>query len=130
MVPVLTFQYHEIYDSCKTEFFMKMTIQLPFIYEKPLASTTNFLLLGLILAYKLSGVLTKLSANELCILTCSFQCCIYSGVQGNTTLKTELGLGSFEHMKSNSLCSAKHINLLVRKLMKVHFLEEYMSAFY
>lgn len=113
---------------------MKMTVALPFIYEKPLASTTSFLLLRLILAHKLSGVLTKLSATELCVLTSSFLCCVFSGVQGNTTSKTELGLSSFEHIKSNSQCSAKHINLLVRKclgvLMNVHSLEEYTCAFY
>lgn len=72
MLLVIALQYHEICDSCETE--RKMAVPLPFIYEKPPAFTTNFLLLRLILACKLSGMLTKLPATELCVLTFSFLC--------------------------------------------------------
>lgn len=103
--------------------FMKMiSLQLPFVYKKPLASTTNFLLLRLILqAHKLSGMLAKLCATELCGLTFGFLCCVFSGVRENTASKTELGLNSVEHIKSNSQCLVECINLLIRKLIKIHF---------
>lgn len=110
--------------------FMKMTIQLPFIYEKPLASTTNLLLLRLILACKLSGMLAKMPTTELCVLAFSFLRWVFSGVQRNITSKIELGLSSFEHIKSISQCPSKCINLLIRKLMNIHSLEEYMCDFY
>lgn len=53
--------------------FVKMTMQLPGIYEKPVAFTT-ILLLRLSLACKLSGMLAKMTATELCVLTFSFPC--------------------------------------------------------
>ena len=100
----------------------KISLQLPFVYEKPLAFTTNFLLLRLILlARKLSGMLAKLHATELCVWTSGFLCCVFSGVKENTTSKTELGLNSFEHIKSISQCLAECINLLIRKLINIHY---------
>lgn len=86
--------------------FMKMTMQLPFIYEKPPASTTNFLLLRLILACKLSGVLAKMPATELCVLTFSF--CVQYFLE--FTSKTELGLSSFEHIK---VILSVHLNVSI-----------------
>lgn len=73
MLLVITFQNMKFMTLAKLS-FMKMTLQLPLIYEKPLDSTTIFLLLRLILACKLSGVLAKMPAAELCVLTFSFLC--------------------------------------------------------
>lgn len=72
---------------------MKMiSLQLPFVYERRVASTTNFLLLRLILpAHKLSGMLAKLRATELCVLTLGFVYCVFSGVKENITSKLNLG---------------------------------------
>lgn len=102
--------------------FMKMiSLQLPFVYEKPPASTTNFLLLRLMLACKLSGLLAKLHATELCVLTFGFLCCVFAGVKETITSKTDLGLNSFEHVKSNAQCLAECINLSVSNLINIHF---------
>lgn len=66
-------------------FRKKISLQLPFVYENPPASTTNFLLLRLMLACKLSGLLAKLHATELCVLTFSFLCCVFAGVKETIT---------------------------------------------
>lgn len=93
---------------------MKMIpLWLPFVYEKPLASTTNFLLLRLILpAHKLSGMLAELCATELCVLTLGFLYCVFSGVKENI---------SFEQIKSSSQCLVECNNLLIRKLINIHW---------
>lgn len=126
MVLMMTFPYCASYDS-----FMKMiSLQLPFVYEKPLASTTNFLLSGLILlACRLSGMLPKL-ATELYVLTFGFLCCVFSGVKENIASKPELGLNGFEHIKSNSQCLAACINLLIRKLINIHFTHWKMHGYF
>lgn len=93
-------------------------LQLPFVYEEPLSSTANFLLWRLILlACKLSGMLAKLCAAELCVLTFGFLCCVFSGVKDDSAWKAEFGLKRFELIKSNSQCLAECIILLIRKLM-------------
>lgn len=65
----------------KLSFRKMISLQLPFVYENSPASTTDFLLLRLMLACKLSGLLAKLHATELCVLTFSFLCCVFAGVK-------------------------------------------------
>lgn len=111
----------EVMTLVKLSFMKMISLQLPFVYEKPLAFTTNFLLLRLILLVcKLSGMLAKLCATELCFLAFCFLCCAFSGVKENIISKTELGLNSFEHITSNSQCLAECINLLIKKLINIH----------
>lgn len=126
---MITFQNHEIYYSWKTEFYENNNT-VTFYLCKTSSFHDKFSHAEIDPSTHLSGMLAKMPAAELCVLTFSFLCWVFSRVPGNITSKTELGLSNSEHIKSNSQCSAKCISLLIRKLMNFHSLEEYMCAFY